>query len=414
MKINKAWIVLGVCCGLAAASMGVMINSYGAFYTPVAESLGVMKGAFTLHVTIGSLVASFLALSIGKLLYKVKNFKLIFIFGAGISALATLGFSVANNLWMFYILGFIRGLGVNFIAMIPLTIIIGNWFKKSHGLATSIVMSFSGIAGAIGTPLFTSLIISSGWQNAYRVMAILIIVLCLPAILYPFKLKPEEEGLLPYGYDEAPVVQKTIEPIKNKEYFNPMQVTFIAYVIAAIFMTATTFVAGYFPGYAASIGLGAVAGSLMTSAAMIGNICSKLLIGTLSDKIGPFKASIIMLASNLVALIVILFTNNQFIMIASAFFFGSMYSMGSVGIPLLCKEFFGEENYSEAFPIVSFFTGIAGAFATSLIGFIFDFTGTYKVVFALFIATHIIIYISLLIISKKSGKHVFHKDEIKA
>ena len=42
-KSSKHWLVLIVCCGLAASSIGVSINSSGVFYTPVSTSLGIMR-----------------------------------------------------------------------------------------------------------------------------------------------------------------------------------------------------------------------------------------------------------------------------------------------------------------------------------------------------------------------------------
>ena len=53
-KSSKHWLVLIVCCGLAASSIGVSINSSGVFYTPVSTSLGIMRGTFSMHMTIFS------------------------------------------------------------------------------------------------------------------------------------------------------------------------------------------------------------------------------------------------------------------------------------------------------------------------------------------------------------------------
>ena len=47
-KSSKHWLVLIVCCGLAASSIGVSINSSGVFYTPVSTSLGIMRGTFSI------------------------------------------------------------------------------------------------------------------------------------------------------------------------------------------------------------------------------------------------------------------------------------------------------------------------------------------------------------------------------
>lgn len=49
MNKIKHWLVLAVCCRLAASSID---NSAGVFYTPVSASLRIMQGTFTLHMAI--------------------------------------------------------------------------------------------------------------------------------------------------------------------------------------------------------------------------------------------------------------------------------------------------------------------------------------------------------------------------
>lgn len=409
MKIHKSWFIMLTCAGLAASCLGVIGNCYGAFYNPVSNGLGVLKGSFTLHVTIQSLVAAFTSLTAGKVLYKTKNFKLTILLGSFTTCFATFLMSYANELWQFYILGFIRGLGYSFFGIIPITIILGNWFSKKTGLATSLVMMFSGITGAVGSPLFTNLIINNGWRFSYQVLASVAFVLTLPAILFPFKLRPAEEGLLPYGYEETEV---KVSVSKSEEKFNFLQPSFIFFVLAALLVNSYVSLTSYFPTYAEFIGLSAVIGSTMVSAVMMGNISTKLIIGILADKIGPFRAVVVMLAVNLFSLVVLLLTRQTTIMFAAALLFGSIYSIGSVGTPLLVKEFFGAENYSEAYPKVSFFTTLSSAFTASIIGYIFDFTQSFTFIFTMFIGLHFFIYIFLLMVSRKTGKHVFHKNEV--
>ena len=44
--MKKHWLVLVCCCGLAAASIGISINSSGVFYTPVSKNLHMLRGTF--------------------------------------------------------------------------------------------------------------------------------------------------------------------------------------------------------------------------------------------------------------------------------------------------------------------------------------------------------------------------------
>ena len=74
--------------------------------------------------------------------------------------------------------------------------------KKKHGLATSIVFGFSGLAGSICSPILSSCIETFGWQMGYIIKAIILLCLCLPAVLYPFHVDARDDGYLPYGYEE--------------------------------------------------------------------------------------------------------------------------------------------------------------------------------------------------------------------
>ena len=63
-------------------------------------------------------------------------------------------------------------------------------------------MSFSGIGGAILSPIFTLLIEAMGWREAYLIAAVIMAVLVLPWTLFVFKLHPEDIGWKPYGWSE--------------------------------------------------------------------------------------------------------------------------------------------------------------------------------------------------------------------
>lgn len=403
----KPWIVLVICCLMASSSMGLLSNSIGVFYTPVSEALGVMRGNFTLHVTISSLTSAFMALFIAKLIVNY-NFKPFILGGAILSCGATVLMGFSHQLWQFYVLGAIRGIGLNFFSMLVLTMIINYWFVGKHGLATSLVMSFSGIAGAIGSPMLTKWIASMGWENTYVVLGILSFALVLPAVLFPFKLNPRQEGLLPYGYvpPKEEATTTTTKQKVEKPAFKLLTLSFLMYIIVVLCIIALTCMPQHFPGYAQALGFTASLGATMLSASMIGNISAKLLFGILSDKIGSFYTSVVILATNLISLFVLLFIHTELALIVGAFLFGTIYSMGSVGIALLCKDFFGVENYNVTYPKVTFAIGISGAVFASLIGYVYDFTGGYTAAILMLIAFHALVFVSLLFLSaqRKRGK----------
>ena len=74
--MKKHWSVLICCCGLAAASIGISINSSGVFYTPVSKSLHMLRGTFSMHMTLFSLATAIMSLFVPKL-YQKFSFKKI-------------------------------------------------------------------------------------------------------------------------------------------------------------------------------------------------------------------------------------------------------------------------------------------------------------------------------------------------
>ena len=102
-KSSKHWLVLIVCCGLAASSIGVSINSSGVFYTPVSTSLGIMRGTFSMHMTIFSLTTAIGALFIPRIMNKV-SYKLLLTISVVIAVVATGLMAVTKSIPGFYLL----------------------------------------------------------------------------------------------------------------------------------------------------------------------------------------------------------------------------------------------------------------------------------------------------------------------
>lgn len=379
MKKNKHWIVLAVCCGLAAASIGVSINSSGVFYTPVSKSLGIMRGTFSMHMTIFSLVTAIGALCVPKIMKKV-SYKILLSVSVGLAVLSTAAMAYATTVPVFYILGAVRGLTTGMFSIVPLTMIINNWFEKKHGLATSIVFGFSGLAGSICSPILSSCIETWGWQSGYLMKAAILLGLCLPAVLYPFHIEPQEDGVMPYGFEE----KQEVSFRSHTPSFHFMTVAFISFFIFGFLCSCITSVTQHLPGYGESIGYNVSIGAMLLSAGMVGNIISKLIIGVLSDAVGAIKATITMIIANVLGIVLLIIGSSSWLLILGAFLFGSCYSIGAVSLPLLTKYFFGVEHYATVFPTISFASNLGAAISLSMVGYIYDFFGSY--VYALVIA----------------------------
>lgn len=394
---NYPWTVVALLCGMAASSIGICINCVGIFYTAVSDSIGVMRGSFALHATISQLAISAVAALVPKLMERFP-YKRLLLLGALLAAGSTCAMAFSRSLWLFYLLGLLRGTGAGLFSTVPLTIILTNWFHQKHGLATSITLSFSGLAGAIFSPLLTHCITAFGWEKAYLVMGALTLLLTIPAILVPFTVKPQDMGLQPYGAENN---QKqgsvSVKPFSYKD------IAFLGLCIMTLLHTSIAGIAQHFTGFASSIGFTAEIGALMMSCSMIGNILSKLAIGMLSDRLGAIKACVSMIGLNVAALLLLLVgssVGNTLLLCVAAFLYGSVYSVANVGFSLLSKYFFGTQNYSKAYSVIGLLTTTGVALALPLIGYLYDFTGSYIPMFWAALGIHAVDLILLAVVVK--------------
>ena len=398
MMVNKSykhWMIVFLMCCLAASSIGLCTNAIGVFYTPVSKSLHVLKGTFAMHATLSTLTTALTSLKMSKIIKKY-NYKKILLIGSLLSSISTWMMSYSQSVYLFYILGILRGIGVGIGGMVPITVIITNWFDEKYGLATGLALSFSGLAGAIFSPLLSSWITCYGWQMTYRLMAICIFILVFPVLIVPWKINPQEENLLPYGYQE----RKDTIKIQDKK-ISLITISFLCMCLFTLLHTSITGISQHLSGIALSIHLSATSGVILMSLAMIGNISTKLLIGFLSDLLNPIKAVIIMILTNCLSLLLLfLGVIHQEIMLLyiGSFMFGSIYSVGAVGIPMLTRYFFGNENYARTYSVIGFLTNVGSASSLTLIGYLFDFTKSYQMVFIIALCFHLINLILLVVI----------------
>ena len=393
--MKKHWSVLIYCCGLAAASIGISINSSGVFYTPVSKSLHILRGTFSMHMTLFSLATAIISLFVPKI-----YFKKILTFSVIIAVVSTAAMALGKNAITFYILGAIRGMSTSLFSIVPITMIINGWFEKKHGLAISIAFGFSGLGGTLCSPVLSSVISSFNWQMGYLLKAVILLLLCLPAVLYPFSMNAKDEGLLPYGYQEKH------ETTQNQatSSFHFMSISFIAFFIFGMLISCITSVTQHLPGYGESLGFPLTSCAILLSAGMMGNIVSKLIIGSLSDHFGEMKATLMMISVNILGIDLLIIGRSMTLLIVGAFLFGSCYSLGAVAVPLLTKYFFKTENYAKAFPTISFASNVGAAISLSMVGYIYDFFGSYIYAFIIALAM-IFVSILLLMITTKTKEN---------
>ena len=379
-KRNYHWIVLISCCLMVAVSIGLFINAYGVYYTPLTQKLGVGRAAVAMHSTIAGLVTGFSMPLVVKLMKKIR-LQIMIAIGCCLMVMSLVFTAFASQVWMLNVLGVVRGIGCAFTYLTLVNIVLANWFEKKYGTVVGIASSFSGLAGALLSPVFSSLVTSAGYRNTLLIEAGLVLMMVLPGILF-VRLRPEELGLLPYGRTETPnkgasdlkaaSTTTTQESSSQKEVHFLKLPVFWFLLIGGFFSIFVTSFSQHMSGYTESIGVGTAVGVAMLSASMIGNIAGKLLMGILIDIMGATKTVILFLLLGSVGILILLLLPTPTFLLIGGFLFGALYSVGTVGGANLCRQAFSKKQYSTAYSVMSLSGSASAALSITVIGAIYD------------------------------------------
>lgn len=195
-------------------------NLVSLFTKPVTEELGFGRAEFTMYYTVMATTAMIIAPIAGRLMKKmdIRVYMTIFtLLGAG----AYIGFSFATELIHFLLFAVPMGMALTGAGMIPVSVLITNWFNAKRGLSLGIALSGTGFGSMILSPLVTWIITAHGWRTAYLAIGILILVVLVPLIIFVIKLSPADKGLLPLGEEETSngAPQKELVGVTQKEAF---------------------------------------------------------------------------------------------------------------------------------------------------------------------------------------------------
>ena len=393
------------CSGMAAAAIGLAANCSGLFIASVAEALGVGRGDVSIYLTISSLTTAFFNPVAVKLVGRIPLRKAQRI-AAPLYALCYASISMVKAVWQLYAIGVVIGLCNAFISGVMIPMVIGKWFRTGMGKSLGLAMCFSGIAGAIFNPLLGTIIVNQGWRAAYCWMAFFILLFMVPAMIWS-STDPAEYGMTPVGGD----IPETA-PVKTaaEQQDSTVRMTAAASVIVILlftmvqFMSAsgTTFGSFHFAGFGTSTGLSLQMAATLSTALMVGNLLSKLVIGVMIDKIGANRsAQIYMLFIAAAAAMLALFNHLGYgFMMVCAVFFGMTYAVSTVALAPMMRDVFGKD-FAQKQSYVALISGLFNGAITSLIGYIYDWSGSYTPALLMIACFQIIGILLIFIIFKK-------------
>lgn len=389
---HYAYLIVLSCIVMTCLPCALVLSCAGIFFTPVSEFFGVPKASFTLYFSVLNLAMMATLPVAGKLL-AARDARVVLSVATALCGLGMFGMASCQEVWQFYLVGIVLGVGVAPLIYLAVPTLINAWCVKRVGFFVGLCMAFTGIGGVIFNPIGTAIIQSSpeGWRQAYLVFGIIILVGTLPFTLFVVRGKPADKGLLPYGAgekDAADADGAATVGTQGVSAADAMRTPAFWAIVAfcgliTLNQTVYQFLSSYALSFSNSLPQIAAASGVVASAAMGGQAIGKVFLGSVSDHSVRLGA-ICGIAGGVVGVLLMWGIPSVLaLLLVGAFCFGVVYAMTTVETPLLVRSVFGSADYANIYSRVSMVGSLMSAVAAVFWSLVIDSAGGYGLMFAL-------------------------------
>jgi len=387
---------------------GCGFYAFSLFVRPLQADFGWGRGEINAAFTILFLVSGVASPFIGKVVDRYGARRVISI-GAAIVGLGFILLSVMSNLWHFYVVYAVIGVGITAIGQVPTSAIVSNWFEKRRGLVIGVMSTGIGIGGFALAPLVGGYIIPSfGWRISYRVLAMLAWVLIIPLTLLVMKTRPADMGLYPDGR-QAPDAMTGAEASFSTAKGLTLR---MALATSAFWLICISFLLNQFSQiglvqsqvpHLEDIGFPVVTAATALGFVGLASAIGKFGFGWLCDRIPAKYACSIGLGFMLTGLII--FMNIKLTSpLAMVWLYAFTTGLGSGSwlptMSMLISTNFGLVAYGTIFGVVALFQNLGMAVSPLMAGYMYDTMNTYHLAFIIFLVLFGIAILAMLAVRR--------------
>ena len=415
------WVILSAAGASMFVRNALASLTLAVFVYPISQELGWSRTLIGGAAGLGGLLSIIGAPPVG---WAVDRFgaRQVLTIAVLLLGLSTISLAWATTPVAFYLA---YGLGrVLFTGPIPIgaSVVVARWFVRKRGRAIGI-LSFGHAGGMILFPAIASVVIQlRGWQEAWLVMGVLVLVIALAPVALFIIQRPEDVGLAPDGGQLAPALDTKLDPeLDPAESGSPSRPAAgepvwsvrQAMRTPVLWMLALATGAVYFiqsgtnlhqGAYFVDQGLSKATADVAIILSAVGAAFGTLAWGWMSEKM-PVRYVFAAVAL-LMAISIALFTTVDTAAEAYgyAFLFGAAVGGIIVVPPVAYADYFGRQSLGAIRGVTEPFVALGQAIGSVLSGVVFDATGTYQSAFLAYSVLGISVMLLLLLAKPPSAK----------
>lgn len=381
-EVFHGWYIVAVCFVVNFIVFGISINTFTVYVKPIEAEMGWLRGEISLAIMIGALSMGAAASFIGRLIDRVGA-RVVMAAGATIVGVVSMFLAQAQSLTYFYAMFVVSGVGQAGATIIPISLVISNWFEVKRGKALGIAMTGTGLGAMVMVPVTSWIVVSWDWRTAFFSMGC-VILLTVPMTLLLIRTRPSDMGLLPDGGEVTDAAPARPRGLSVPEAFRTPAFWLIGSMMLLAGLVAMGIGVHLMP-YLTDIGHPEAMASLIISIISGLTVVGKIGLGFVVDRWGLQRT--LVLAYGVLVVGILLLTGAKALPVACVFAVVYGFAIGAPLLinPALTAECMGLANFGAVFGVLTLLNTIGVAIGAVLTGVVYDNVGSYLPAFVLFV-----------------------------
>ena len=314
----------------------------------------------------------------------------VIITGGAWSSLMLLAYSVATQLWQFYLISF--GLGLTLAVSIGLSssILVREWFVDRQATVQGLVQAMTGFTGLLLGLVLPGVIAVGGWQGAYRVIAALLFCLTVIPGVFLVRSRPESVGLLAFGASPTPADAPALVP-DGVVGRRALRTAHFWVLLAVIVTTAgVQTISQHMRPLGVSFGLDLAGVGWVLALQSVVAVVLQMAAGLAADRYGLVTTSAVCLGLQALACLLLLLARGPMAFTVSMVLVAAGMCVATLMVPIFVIEVFGARSFAGILgPMMAAMPG-GLALGAPLWGLDHDLTGSYRLGLVVAIAASVL------------------------
>ena len=396
---NTVLAYIGVQIGL----MTMLAYSASLFMNVIAEDLNTAVGTTQLRFIPSSLATIFL-LPFCNRIYQKLGFKQGLSLGVILYALGYALMSFAPNVIVYIICGIPIGLGTALALFFGGPLMLNAWFDKGTAIAIAIPSAVSAFTASLVTPLIQKMIVNWGWRPALCTVSMIGMAIGVLFVMLFASAAPETRGLKPYGWTADSGAQGGARVLRGvrKDVVRKSSVFYMLFAVIMIHAFPGT-IMRYIHPLALSGGFSVEQATFAVSLFSLATTITMLVGSVIGNKLGLKRYTLLFILVNIGAYLLAAYNGGNYTLFLIGIAGMAIYGLGQMQ-QMGAKQIFGTLELAEILPLVNIGYNVTNMIASSAIGYVYDFTGSYKAILVAIAAMYAISFVLVYFIYKKKDE----------